>query len=208
MLPTQNQKHLKSAVSAVRMLFTLSEIAQILITIVAIGFIFSGFIKKPRVHDYFEDLLHSRGRWSRFFNWDDFKFSTAIVAPAIILHELAHKFAGFALGYASYYQMSGFGLSIGVFLRLIGSRFLFFLPGYVVVPAADKIHMGLIAFAGPAVNLALFGVSWAMLESGRFRKYARALYISKLINLWLFIFNMLPIPPLDGSKVFAALMAL
>ena len=34
------------------------------------------------------------------------------------------------------------------------------------------------------------------------RKQIVALHLTKIINLWLFIFNMLPIPPLDGSKVF------
>jgi Zn-dependent protease len=189
-------------------MFALWEITQILITIVAIGFIFSGFIKKPQTHkDYFEQMFGGN-RWSKFLNWGNFKFSTAVVAPAIILHELGHKFAGIALGYPSYYEMSSFGLSLGVFLRLIGSRFLLFLPGYVVIPGATDIHLAAIAFAGPAVNLILLAVSWAMLESGKFRKYSRYLWISKQINLWLFIFNMLPIPPLDGSKVVIGLMAI
>jgi Zn-dependent protease len=186
--------------------FTGTEIIEIAITVFAIGFIFAGFIKK-RTHYDIEELLEGYS-WKKFFNWEDIKFSTAIVAPAIIFHELGHKFVGLALGYASYYKMSSFGLGLGVFLRIIGSRFLFFLPGYVVVPAADKIDMAIIAFAGPAVNLILLAISWAMLESGKFKKYSRALWISKQINLWLFIFNMIPIPPLDGSKVLAGLLSI
>jgi Zn-dependent protease len=189
-------------------MFTLWEIVQILITIFAIGFIFAGYIKKPQTHtDYIENLLEGR-RWKRFFNWGDIKFSTAVVAPAIILHELGHKFVGIALGYASHYEMWSTGLGIGVFLRLIGSKFLLFAPGYVVIMGATKLDMALIAFAGPAVNIVLFGISWAMLDSGKFRKHARFLWISKQVNLWLFIFNMIPIPPLDGSKVLAGLMAI
>jgi len=188
------------------MVFTLWEIVQIGITIVAIGFIFSGYIKKPRIH--VEDLFEqSMSRFGHLFNWEDFKFATMIVAPAIIFHELGHKFAGLALGYLSYYEMWLTGLGIGVFLRVIGSGFLLFAPGYVVVPAADPIHMGMIAFAGPLVNLVLFGLSWAALESGKFRKHARALWISKQINLWLFIFNMIPFGPLDGAKVLRGLLA-
>jgi Zn-dependent protease len=189
------------------MIFGVWELIQIAITVLAIGFIFAGFIKKPRTHYDLEEMFGGN-RFRKFFNWEDIKFSTYIVAPAIILHELGHKFAGLALGYSSYYEMSSFGLGLGVFLRLVGSRFLFFLPGYVVIVGATKLDMALIAFAGPLVNLILLGVSWAMLESGKFRKHARALWISKQINLWLFIFNMIPIPPLDGSKVLAGLLAL
>ena len=187
------------------MVFTLSEIIQIGITILAIGFIFSGYIKKNPIQHF--ETWASGSRFSNLLNWGDFKFSLAIVAPAIILHEFGHKFAGIAMGYMSYYQMFPTGLGIGVFLRVIGSRFLLFAPGYVVVPAADPIHMGLIAFAGPLVNLILFAASWAALESGKFRKYTRALYISKTINLWLFIFNMIPFGPLDGAKVLSGVLA-
>ncbi len=188
------------------MVFTLWEIVQIGITILAIGFIFSGFIKKPKIHKI-EHLL-TESKYSRFINWDDFKFSTMIVAPAILFHELGHKFAGLALGYTSYYEMWVTGLGFGVILRLIGSKFLLFAPGYVVIPGATSIHMSIIAFAGPFVNLILFGESWAAIESGKFRKHARALWISKQINLWLFLFNMIPLGPLDGAKVLRGLITL
>jgi Zn-dependent protease len=186
------------------MVFTLSEIIQIGITIVAIGFIFSGYIKRNPV-DHIESMLSSR--FSGLFNWSDFKFSVMIVAPAIILHEFGHKFAGIALGFSSHYEMFPFGLGLGVFLRVIGSGFLLFAPGYVVIQGADKINMAMIAFAGPLVNLILFAASWAAIESGKFRKHTRALYISKQINLWLFIFNMIPFGPLDGAKVLAGILS-
>ncbi len=154
------------------------------------------------------DELLGRSRFANMLNWDDFKFSLMIVAPAILLHEFGHKFAGIALGYASHYEMFPMGLGLGIFLRVIGSGFLLFAPGYVVIQGADKMNMAIIAFAGPLVNLILFAASWAAIESGKFRKHARALYISKQINLWLFVFNMIPFGPLDGAKVLAGLLAL
>jgi Zn-dependent protease len=190
------------------MVFTLWEIIQIGITILSIGFIFSGFIKKPKLaHNYVEDLLGEHNFMKKFFNWDDIKYAIAVVAPAIILHEFGHKFVGLAMGYMSYYEMFPLGLGIGIFLRLVGSGFILFAPGYVVVPTANVVHMGIIAFAGPLVNIILFGASWAMLESGKFRKYARYLWITKTINLWLFAFNMIPFGPLDGAKVLAAILS-
>jgi Zn-dependent protease len=190
------------------MVFTISELVQIGITVIAIGFIFSGYIKKPKLYDDVENFFGG-GRFSHLFDWEDFKFSTMIVAPAIILHEFGHKFVGIALGYHSYFTAWPTGLGLGVVLRLIGSRFLLFAPGFVNitgnVPASE---MAIIAFAGPLVNLILFAGSWAMLESGKFRKHARALHISKMINMWLFIFNMIPFGPLDGAKVLRGLLAL
>jgi Zn-dependent protease len=189
------------------MVFTLSEIVQIGITVLAIGFIFSGYIKKPKLYHDVEDYF-SGGRFSHLFDWEDFKFSTMIVAPAIILHEFGHKFVGMALGHVSYYTAWPTGLGLGVVMRLIGSRFLLFAPGFVNITGnVTASEMAIIAFAGPLVNLILFAASWAAIESGKFRKHARALHISKTINMWLFLFNMIPFGPLDGAKVLSGILA-
>ena len=70
-------------------MFTLVEIFELIITVFAIGYIFSGFIRKP-AHPL-KILLKNR-----YFNWEDTKYSAMIVAPAVILHELGHKFVGIA----------------------------------------------------------------------------------------------------------------
>ncbi len=184
------------------MITSWQEILSIVATILAIGYIFSGMIRKPKT---WWQQLHE----NRFFDWENFKYSAIIAAPAIILHELGHKFAGFAFGIPSFYTVLWWGLLIGIVLRVLGSGFIFFIPGYVNIGAAVAPGpMALIAFAGPAVNLALFVISWAMLKMQIKPKWNRALAISMQINLWLFIFNMLPIPPLDGSKVAAGLLSL
>ncbi|HIH17536.1 MAG TPA: site-2 protease family protein, partial [Nanoarchaeota archaeon] len=38
------------------------------------------------------------------------------------------------------------------------------------------------------------------------RNMAIFLFYTASINLWLFIFNMIPVPPLDGSKVLMGLI--
>jgi len=57
------------------------------------------------------------------------------------------------------------------------------------------------------MNLFLFFISWLIINNAKklTRKQAIALYLTKQINLFLFIFNMLPIPPLDGFQVFSGL---
>ncbi len=193
------------------MVFGLIEILDIAVTALALGYIFSHLIKAPK--HYFAMLYENR-----YFNWDNIKYSMAVVAPAVVLHELGHKFASMAMGFpAAFYGIIGggsfvlFGTIFGIVLRLIGSSFIFFIPGYVgpaYAGAWDGIsatQISLLAFAGPVVNLALFLAFWWLLKSNKWPKYARLFWTSKQINLWLFIFNMLPIPPLDGSKVFLGL---
>ena len=66
----------------------------------------------------------------------------------------------------------------------------------------------IVAIAGPLTNIAiayviaLIGVHVPL--PGDFA--ARVVTTAFLLNIWLAIFNMIPIPPLDGSRVVAALM--
>jgi Zn-dependent protease len=62
---------------------------------------------------------------------------------------------------------------------------------------------GKISLAGPAMNIIIGSICLAILfvlpsDTLLFLIFSIVAYI----NLWLAIFNLLPIPPLDGSKVF------
>lgn len=180
------------------MITNITEIFQLIILTLVLGYIFSGYIRIP-------------GLYSRGFNWKGVKFAMLVTAPAIILHELAHKFVGLALGYSAMFHIWWVGLGFGVFLRVIGSPFLILAPGYVSVPlSTTPLELSVIAFAGPFINLILFGVALCVLRFKRRLKRKEFIFwhLTKLINIWLFIFNMLPIPPLDGSKVYAGLFGL
>jgi len=181
----------------IKMITNLTEIFYIIVLTLAIGYIFSGYIKIP-------------GLYSRGWNWKGIKFAMLVTAPAIILHELAHKFVGLAFGYAAMFHIWWTGLGIGLLLRVIGSPFLLLAPGYVSVNPSSSLELSLIAFAGPFINLLLFGISLLVLRFKRRLKRKEFLFwhLTKMINMWLFIFNMIPIPPLDGSKVFGGLLGL
>ena len=142
----------------------------------------------------------------------DFKFAVLAAAPAIILHEFGHKFAAMAFGLQAVFKVAYMWLGIGLILRLSGTGLIFFVPAYVSITNPSGIPpsplmLSLIAFAGPAVNLALW-IAFSIILKKRLitEKYLPLIYIAKQINMFLFIFNMLPIPGFDGYKVFSGLI--
>ena len=65
-----------------------------------------------------------------------------------------------------------------------------------------------IAFAGPASNLLLAFIGGTLLRIIGFKMdpYSTILHYFTIINISLAVFNMIPIPPLDGSQVFSGIM--
>ena len=135
-------------------------------------------------------------------------FAFIAVGIGFLAHELiGHKIIAQRLGLHAEYKMWRFGLVIALLSSLAG--FVFAAPGAVYVSArldlwgrsagVSRRKMGFVSLAGPLVNLGL-AVVFFMLNlfhpSGLFS-------LAVFVNIWLGIFNMLPIPPLDGSKVFA-----
>jgi Zn-dependent protease len=181
-------------------LLTLKEIVYFIILSGAIGFIFTGiFVRRPRT---IYDRMHPKN-----IKFEDFKFATMVAAPAIILHELAHKFVAMGFGVEATFELFPFGLILGIFLKLISSPFLIIAPGYVTIGSeifANAFAYRLIAFAGPLTNLLLWGVSKGILKKAKKLNTTQkaALMMSKRLNILLFFFNMIPLGPFDGAKVF------
>ncbi len=179
-------------------MLSLVEILNLIVATLVVGYIFTGIIKFRKPNE-----LSSHKR----FDWQEFKFAVLVSAPGVILHELAHKFVAIFLGLNAVFSVWPLGLGIGVILKLLGTGFLFLAPGYVSISASSPFQMSLTAFAGPFINLLLFVTGFLV------SKYSKNLYrisalfwlYTKEINKWLFVFNMIPIPPLDGHKVFSFL---
>ncbi len=182
-------------------IITFQEIINLIILTAALGYIFSGFIRRPRnVDDYFKSSPE----------WEDMKYAAMIVAPAVILHELAHKAVGLYFGFDSILGISAFGLGLGVILRFVRSPIIFFVPAFVMSTSAAHFpaKFAILALAGPAANFILYWLSdWALL-SRKWPKHNNAFIISRRINLWLLILNMIPIGFFDGAKVWAGNSAL
>ncbi|MCL5262311.1 MAG: site-2 protease family protein [Candidatus Marsarchaeota archaeon] len=132
---------------------------------------------------------------------------TAIgVTLSFVLHELMHKFVAQHYGAIAGFRTSPNGLLITLLTGMFG--FLLGIPGATVIYASSftRKENGIVSLAGPLTNFAVFAVFLAV---GIVLSPAQGSYIASMIGFVLFIsillafFNMLPIFPLDGSKVLA-----
>ncbi len=184
------------------MLITFKEIIYFVILSAGLGYIFTGLFSYKIKTVY--HMMHPKK-----FDIRDFKFAVIVAAPAVILHELGHKFVAMSFGFNASFEVFWFGLALGVFLKLIHSPFLIVAPGYVTFSSLGMtdLQYRLIAFAGPLVNLVLFFIAMLMLRNvtKMSRKEVAFWAFTKKLNLLLFIFNMIPLGPLDGAKVFFGL---
>jgi len=183
------------------------EAADIIIIALALGFIFMKFIRRPK--DTSQENWMTQYAKKRF-EWKDLWYSALIVAPAIILHEFGHKFVAMGFGLTATFKAAYGWLGLGIVLRLINFGFIFFVPAYVSIQGnATPLQYAITAFAGPGINLVLWLVAFILLK--RLKnikpKMKYALILVKRINLWLFIFNMLPIPGFDGWHIYTNLFA-
>ncbi len=126
------------------------------------------------------------------------------VTLSFVLHELMHKFVAQRYGAIAGFQSSRSGLLITIATGLFG--FLLGIPGATMIYADrfTKRQNGIVSLAGPATNFVVFLAFLAILVFGNPTGYLLELVsIVMFISILLAFFNMLPIMPLDGSKVLA-----
>jgi Zn-dependent protease len=188
------------------MILNFQEIFDIIVMSLAVGYIFSGFFRKyfHKQYENYDPLARKPGN----FDWDSLKFAALSVAPAIILHEFAHKFVAIAFGLEAVFKAAYFWLFIGLMMKMMGTGFIFFVPAYVNISNPTGLGIipfsyAMVAFAGPAMNGILWLLTSLVLKYNLVnRKYFPLLNVTKRVNMFLFIFNMLPLPGFDGFKVF------
>jgi Zn-dependent protease len=140
---------------------------------------------------------------------------------SLVLHELAHAYAATWLGDPSpradgrlsvnpIVHLDPLGTAMFAITALV-SDFIFGWAKPVMVSPRyfrrPQIDMAIVAAAGPATNLllALGCVAWIIhgnLEGTLEEVVIRAFEV----NVVLGVFNLIPIPPLDGSRILAAVM--
>jgi len=156
-----------------------------------------------------------------------------ILAPplllALTLHEFAHGYVAFRLGDPTAQSVGRLTLNPLKHLDPLGTMafFIFHLgwakpvpvnPVYFKNPQKDMLW---VALAGPATNFMLAVVSalmtkvvWVVAQALPYSALGEAILVplnhvliaSVWINLVLCIFNFLPIPPLDGSRILAGVL--
>ncbi len=166
--------------------------------------------------------------WEIIKNGFDFSYLLEILRdlfPILIsftLHELSHAVVAYRLGDDTAKRAGRITLNPLKHLDPIGMLMIFTMHfGYAKpVPVNmsrfrnPKRDMVLVAFAGPACNV-LITVAFLVLYGALYiplRKNAVGMFVLEMmndtayLNIGLAIFNMLPIPPLDGSSIFLALL--
>jgi len=155
--------------------------------------------------------------------------SITILVFSAILHEVAHGYVADRLGDPTARLLGRLTLNpkshIDPFLSIILPLLLFLSGSPVLFGGAKPVpvdpfnlrdgrkDMALVSLAGPATNIVLaiiasafFRLFYSMGAVGSLDIIGAILLTIIQINILLAIFNLLPIPPLDGSKVFALLL--
>jgi Zn-dependent protease len=139
---------------------------------------------------------------------------------ALSIHEAMHAFVAHALGDTTASDMGRLTLNplkhIDLFTTILLPIVSIILIGQPVLAAKpvplntsrikfDEFGVALVGLAGPITNLALAAISALVLRTIAMPNFLTEFtFIFAAINVGYFIFNMIPIPPLDGSRLLYA----
>ncbi len=119
------------------------------------------------------------------------------VVTGFVGHEMMHKITAFRYNYYAEFIKWNTGLFLAIVTSLVG--IVLAAPGATTIYGyVDKDNNGKISAAGPVYNI-IVGILFLLLSLIGFLHF---LIFVAIINFWLGFFNLLPIPPLDGSKIY------
>lgn len=178
--------------------FTNHELRGLIISIVALAFIVSFKEWGTAKFDFAAGLLN-------FFN------AVLIVALSVLVHDFGQRIWGLASGYRIEFRMWSFGLIISLIAAFLSNGSL-----WLIIPGGFMLHLiaghrlgwfryginyvgqALVAMAGPLFTLMLI-----ILLKALYAFFPNPLIQKAIIfNVVYAITSMLPIPPLDGSKIY------
>lgn len=156
----------------------------------------------------------------------EFIFVVAILIMSVVIHEVSHGFAALFLGDPTAKYAGRLTMNPLKHLDPVGSvlvPILGYISGGVIIGWAKPVPFNpynlrdkkwgeaLVAIAGPLSNILLaiifslfirLALSWGLASSAFLSLSGYVVFI----NIVLCIFNLVPVPPLDGSKILFALL--
>src|ERR1700722_17392238 len=152
-----------------------------------------------------------------------------VVIPSIILHEVSHGWVARFFGDDTAARAGRLSLNPLVHIDPVGTLIV---PAVMVIASAGvfgwakpvpvntsrlrspRNQGGLVSLAGPATNVVLAAIPAVVfikvirptLPFGALPFWPEGVYLFGLANVGLAIFNMIPLPPLDGSVLFERLL--
>jgi Zn-dependent protease len=151
-----------------------------------------------------------------------------IVAPAVILHEVAHGLSAYLLGDPTAKNQGRLTLNPVKHIDLVGSIIVpgaLFLAHYFGLTSSlmlfgwakpvpvnfrnlhpRRLGMASVALAGPLTNIVLAFIFSKLYVCPALSGVSHICAWGVMLNLVLAVFNMIPIPPLDGSRVVTSVL--
>ena len=138
-----------------------------------------------------------------------------VLVFSLVFHEFSHAWVANKLGDPTARYSGRLTLNPLAHLDPFGSLMILFVGFGWAKPvpvdsrylANPRVDMMKIAFAGPAANLLLAFVGGTIIRTGLVSgSITLMLLLFTQINIMLAVFNMIPIPPLDGSQIFSSIM--
>lgn len=165
------------------MILTTTEIINILIITLLTSFIFS----RSLIENFLIKGLKEQTK------------TALLILPFILIHELAHKIIGAQLGTEVTFAPAYVLLIIGILLRQLNIGLIFFTNSYISFQTTNYSTSALIGLAGPIATLTL--LTTLILTKNITKKQTLKPILNQAIkiNLFLFIFSILPLPGFDGS---------
>ncbi|MBI2658074.1 hypothetical protein HYX08_05265 [Candidatus Woesearchaeota archaeon] len=178
--------------------FTQHELRGLVISILIIAFIIS-------FKEWGTASFDLRAGLYNLFN------SVLIVALSILVHDLGQRMWGLAIGYRIEFRMWTFGLIIALVAAFISNGNL-----WLIVPGGFMLHLipghrlgwyryginyfgqAMVALAGPLFSLMLI----ILLKVIGIFSYNPLIQKAIVFNVIYAITSLIPIPPLDGSKIY------
>jgi len=157
----------------------------------------------------------------------NFIFSILVLIFSVVVHEVAHGYAAYAQGDKTAQYEGRLTLNPIKHLEPFGSfivPLISYLAGGFIIGWAKPVPFNpynlrnkkwgeaLVAVAGPASNIAIAIVFGLIIRFGTGDIFPESFFaiagLIVYINIVLAIFNLMPVPPLDGSKILFAFLPL